>query len=139
MTDQDYENAKKRFEKYAEKWHPLMQMGWYDIRYEYHRDFFPDDVDTVAITNSSWIYRRAKIDVSMRKIHELDDAQVEDVVVHEFAHIVLAPVTQDQPEEWHEQVEYTTQTIAVLFQHIANGGERMSHELPSIDENRKTA
>lgn len=139
MTDQEYDVAKKRFEKFAEKWHPLMQMGWYTIRYEYLRDYFEDDVDTVAICRPSWIYRKASITVSMRKVHDLDDEQLENCVIHEFAHIVLAPVTQDQPEEWHEQVEFVTETIAVLFQNIANGGGQLSHDIVKEPKARKAS
>lgn len=130
MTDQDYENAKKRFEIYAEKWHPLMQMGWYTIKYEYLRDFFDDDVDTIATCKPSWVYRRAMICVSMRKVHELSNEELENAVVHEFCHIVLAPATQDQPEGWHEQIEYTTETVAVILLNIVNGTGAMSHDNP---------
>lgn len=128
MTDKEYEETKKRLEKYLEKWHPLMQMGWYGLKYQYERGYCEDDSSTCAVTTSSWIYRRHHITWFMQKISELSDEEIEDIVVHEFAHVVLAPVTQDQPEEWHEQVEYTTQTIAVILQHIENKGDKMSHE-----------
>lgn len=134
MRDNEYDETKSRLERYLKKWHPLMQMGWYNLSYEYVRGYSDEDITICALTKSYWTYRRATIIWYMQKLSELSDEELEDIVVHEFTHIVLAPVTQDQPVEWHEQVEYTTQTVAVILQHIFNQTGGMSHEITSNTE-----
>lgn len=115
MNDQRYAETKERLEKYLTKWHPLLQMGFTELKYEYVRGLCPDDESTCACTNSSWTYRKAHITWYIEKLSTLSDHELEDVVVHELVHVLLAPVTQDQGKEWHEQIEFTTQTIAMLF------------------------
>lgn len=115
MNDELYAKTKERLEKFLTKWHPLLQMGFYQLKYDYVRTYCPDDSDTCAVTNSSWVYRKAHITWYIQKLSELNDDELEDVVVHEFCHVLLAPVTQDQPQEWHEQVEFVTQTMAMLL------------------------
>lgn len=115
MKDLEYEETKQRLERYLKKWHPLLQMGFFQLKYQYIRGLCTDDSQTCAVTNTHWVYRRAHITWFIEKLASLSDAELEDIVVHEFCHVLLAPVTQDQPEEWHEQVEFTTQTMAMLL------------------------
>lgn len=122
MTDKQYEETKARLEAVLTKWHPLLQMGWYTLSYTYIRGY-DEDPSTVAVTKAQWVYRKAYITWFMEKINELTDEQLENVVIHEFCHVILAPATQDQPEEWHEQVEFVTETVAILFANVLNAGK----------------
>lgn len=120
MTDAEYAEMKERLEKMLSKWHPLLQMGWHTLKYKYVRGYDEDD-SVCAVTKASWTYRRGYITWYMQKLYELNEDELENIVVHEFCHILLAPVTQDQPENWREQIELTTETMAVILINLHRG------------------
>ena len=123
MSDDEYKDIKDRLEKVLTKWHPLLQMGWYTLNYEYRRNPHEEDPEIAAVTNTAWTYRRARITWYMPTLHGLTHDELENIVLHEFCHVILAPVTQDQPPEWKEQIEYTTETMAVILMNVHRGNK----------------
>lgn len=112
MTDKEYREQKKRVQKFIKKWYDTLGLGWYRVDLIWDRARSEESPDEAAITHWSWQYRTASITFRMPVIEELNDEKLENVVVHEFAHILTGSMVQNQPEENKQLAEYGTETVA---------------------------
>lgn len=67
----------------------------------------------MADTTPLWEYKTATINWYMPAImeHCPDQSEVFNLVVHEFVHCIIDPITQDLPDEKRALVEFVTQNI----------------------------
>lgn len=112
MTDKEYREQKKRVQKFIDKWHKTLGMGWYRIDLEWDRARAEDYPNEAAITEWQWQYRTASITFRLPEIALLNDEKLENVVVHEFAHILTGAMVQNQPDENRQLMEYSTENVA---------------------------
>lgn len=108
MTDKEYNKHKKRILDLADKWIGPSGFKWWQINIEYSRQ--PDGDDTTAITHVRWPYHKADIIFYMSVVAETDDKELENVFVHELAHLLIAPVIDEDTDQ--EKHEYATECIA---------------------------
>ena len=114
MNDKEYAKQKKRVEKYINKWHRVMGLGWFCIEYIWDREHKEDSPNTAALTNSAWQYKDASITWFLPQIQALADDRLENIVVHEFCHVLLSGLAQwieDNPQA-DQLNEYTTELVA---------------------------
>lgn len=113
MTDKEYREQKKRVKKYIDKWFKTLGLGWFSVDMEWSRE---RDGETAARTLSSWQYKNATITWFLPLLAQHDDDTVERTVVHEFCHILLSALAQNQSdsnEGLANQInEYTTEVVA---------------------------
>ena len=114
MTDKEYREQKKRVESMINKWFKPMGMGWFDILFDWHRDERKEptrnNIPAVADVECSWEYKRAKINWYLPVIQNIDDDELENMIVHEFVHILINSV--DIEELPNEKLEYATESVA---------------------------
>lgn len=112
MTDKEYREQKRRVQKYFDKWYAVLGMGWYRIDREWDRVRSEETPSEAAVTSWQWQYRTASITYRLPVIAELDDDKLENVVVHEFAHILTGAMVQNQPDDNRQLMEYSTENVA---------------------------
>lgn len=116
MTDKEYREQKKRVQKYIDKWFKTLGLGWFLVDMEWSREH---DGEVAARTFSSWEYKSATITWFLPHLANQSDDTVERCVVHEFCHILLSGLAQNQrdtDEVLADQVnEYTTELVASAF------------------------
>ncbi len=132
MNDKEYAETKERLEKYLTKWHALLGMGHYFLKYNYVRETCQRDDDIAAETSSTWEYRRASITWYMPKLLSLTDEEIENFVVHEFCHVMMSPITQNAPEDHSEQVELATENFAVALVAVHNKEEVLEFQTDRV-------
>ena len=103
--------------------------GWLTIRHQFHPGFDGDhtiDSDgnatvykTTAITTPQWEYRFATITWYLKTAVTQTDQELEAVAIHEYIHILLAPVTTLLPiKPLHTKLEeYVTECLMRLVGH----------------------
>lgn len=114
MNDKDYARQKKRVEKYIDKWHRTMGLAWFHIEFIWDREHKTNSPNTVAETNSYWQYKDATITWYLPQIEGMNDERLENVVVHEFCHVLLSGLAQwiDDNPQADQLNEYTTVLVA---------------------------
>jgi NAD(P)H-hydrate repair Nnr-like enzyme with NAD(P)H-hydrate epimerase domain len=117
MTDAEYEVAKGRVEKLCKKWHYAAGLGWWMLTYEWcreTRDYTPNSGNKAeaAATHTMWQYRQATIDWNLDVLQNLNEAELEGVVVHEFAHVLIDCLMAHVPAKARDLMEYTTENVA---------------------------
>lgn len=115
MTDKEYYKQKKRIQDLVDKWIGPSGFKWWQINLEYSRQFDSDDHEqhaysTTATTHVRWPYHKADITFYMPVVAETDDNELENVFVHELAHLLIAPVIDEDTDQ--EKHEYATECIA---------------------------
>lgn len=116
LKDTEFNLQRERIRKLYEHWSvPCGLTWWKDMQLEYVNAPNADDIRTTASATSSWEYRFATLTFYMPKIAELDDEELEDVLVHEIAHLLVAPITatwrgmpEDQLRVTYRQLEEST-------------------------------
>ena len=119
MTDEEYQQQVERSKRYLYKWQWLVEDEWW-LKYIYSRgrDKQEDDENTGARVTTSWEYREAQIVIYTPLMAECLDDEVERIIVHEFAHIILAEMRlkgakEDDPGGFHN--EHVASTLAMSF------------------------
>lgn len=114
MTDKEYAKQKKRVQKYIDKWHRTMGLGWFHVEFIWDREHKSESPATAALTSSSWQYKEATITWYLPKILEATDERLENIVVHEFCHVLLSGLAQwiDDNPQADQLNEYTTELVA---------------------------
>jgi hypothetical protein len=118
------EKQVQRVRDLVEKWvTPLGLRWWNDVTWEYHdgedRSWQREDGQMVlAITNVRWEYLWAHVDVNLSAVAQRTDDQLEQDILHEMMHILLAEY-QDCHELHH--LERTCTRLAQAFQWVREG------------------
>lgn len=125
MTDKEYREQKARIQKLIDKWFKAMGLGWFHVDMVWCRERNKDSPDTSAITTTSWQYRNADIQWFLPVIADSDDDFLEGIVVHEFTHILLAPLLMvDKQDDLPLQHEYATECVARAIQWVREAGQK---------------
>lgn len=99
MTDRQYRKQKKRIQRYIDRWAAPLGMKWWEITYVWHDEPYRDASDgrtPCARTLVDWDYRRATIHFYLPDCKGESDKQTEDMVIHEFMHVLLNEMRQWQ-------------------------------------------
>lgn len=94
----DAERHKARVLRIARKVEKYMDMSPWDIEHQFHDGFYEDHVQadeygtTCATTVNRWEYRMARIQWFLTTVAMQSDEKLEEVMVHEFCHVLLGPM-----------------------------------------------
>lgn len=125
MSDKEFSKQKKRVQKYIDKWFETMGLGWFKVKFEWSRE---PDGEVAGRTWSMWQYKQATITWFLPHLAECDDETIESTVVHEFCHILLSGLAQNQDnlnDELTNQInEYTTEIVARAMMWAREAGEK---------------
>ena len=102
---------------------PLGLRWWNEIRWQYHDGDdgtwdIGDQTVGVMRTATRWEYLWATIDVNLTACSELEDDALEQCVLHELAHILLAEVKDCRGQKHFER---TCTRLAQVFTWIGEG------------------
>lgn len=123
MDDAEYEGLKGRVLALCEYWQKRLGLKWWDIDQTFVRDaseFSTDGAptpETAANCFAEWRYLRARVSFNMHKIytHELPDEKLEEVVVHEFCHVLVNEMRGADFDIAHEERVCTTLSKAFIW------------------------
>jgi hypothetical protein len=121
VTDKEYRVEKKRVQKYINKWFQAMGLGWFRVDMVWERERDLEVPDTAAKTLTKWQYRTANITWFLPATKDCNDEFLENVVVHEFVHILVAPMANDDEPNEHE---YATESLARAMQWVREAGQK---------------
>jgi hypothetical protein len=125
MNDKEYAKQKKRVQKYIDKWFDTMGLKWFRVTMDWVRERDNDNPGTAARTTTHWQYRQAWIQWFVPSLAENDDEFLENIIIHEFTHILLSPLLLvDSKEDLPLQHEYATETVARAIQWAREAGEK---------------
>lgn len=125
MNDKEYAKQKARVQKYIDKWFKAMGLGWFHIDFIWSRDRREENPDTAAYVTTSWEYRKSTITFYLPNISDNDEDYLEGIVVHEFVHILVAPMMRvDKSEDLALQHEYATECVARAMRWVREAGEQ---------------
>lgn len=112
MTDKQYREQKARVEKIWDEWYDILAMWWWRIDRTWDRAREENNYDCIAKTSSNWQYRTAHITFYLPTALDLDDSHLEESIVHEFVHVLLAPIQDMRDDQAREITEHTVTTVA---------------------------
>lgn len=114
MSDQEFEALRKKCKNIFDKWQDILGLQGHRFKVKYLREYHQERF-TVATCRPLWQYKTHAIDFYLPSVNELeDDDELEEDILHELVHVLLAPSTGNDPakdEAQLEQNEFTTQSI----------------------------
>ena len=124
MTDKEFGDLKGALEVFCDRWRSRLGRGWGKVSYTFDRtgeDFAAaeDTSDGVTRTRASartsvkWPYLIATVAFNMPALAELSLGEVEELLLHEHVHILVAEMREDGID--HEERVVTTLTSAFLW------------------------
>jgi hypothetical protein len=69
-----------------------MDLGHFTINHVFREIIKEDEPDTLADTKAFWQYRQARIAWYLPTLSQFGKPEVENAMVHELTHVLLAPV-----------------------------------------------
>lgn len=86
--------------------------GWWTFTHEFTTEAIGDDEgSTQADTQADWRLREAAMTWYLERTITLSDAQLDNLVVHEMTHCLLAPIAPKEKGE-SDLLEYVTESVA---------------------------
>lgn len=95
-----------------DKWVDLLQMHWIDLHLYRVDSRGDEDDDTAADTVTKWQYRHASIRVYTGTVANHSDEELEDILVHELAHVLIASMETAVPSKHTDRCEYAVENVA---------------------------
>lgn len=119
MNDAEAEAQQARIQKYIDRWLPRLGLKWWvriSLRFVRDQAEMPHH-HADANCHASWEYKAASIIFSLPKCADLDDAMLEETVVHELCHVLTAAFDELIPEKDQESpiIEHTVTSLAQAF------------------------
>lgn len=112
MNDQQFKDQKKRVESLIRKWFKPIGMGWWQVDFHYERERSEQDSTTIGMTTSNWQYRTGDITFFLPTCAEIEDHKLEEAIVHELTHILVAPLQDVSSDASRDITEFTVTSIA---------------------------
>ena len=124
MTDKEYADLKGAIEVFSERWRARLGLRWWKVNYTFDRtgEDFADAENSSdgstrtrasARTSVRWPYLIATVAFNMPALAELSLGDVEELLLHEHVHILVAEMREDGID--HEERVVTTLTSAFLW------------------------
>jgi len=106
------EKLKARIDKILKKWVEVAGFRWWKIDIVYTFDRSDSSRNVLGTTDTLWAYRSATIEFFLAAIFEqkYTDEQLEDFIVHELSHILVASLVSDESDR--DKMEYATECVA---------------------------
>lgn len=101
---------------YTAKWVKLLDFEWFTIQHKWIDSGEEDDggiTRTAADTTALWEYRYAKVRWYLPNLSNQTDDQIEECVVHELGHCLIASMEEHIKDKYLEQREYAVQTLTL--------------------------
>jgi len=94
--DQFLDRLQKKTNRLIKKWKHLLKLGDYTFTVEYKQgssDYHANGFIGIACTRASWEYRQATITFWIDELADVPEEDIENIVVHELMHTVVAPIS----------------------------------------------
>lgn len=111
MSD-DYDDLRDTIMRLAAEWEPRLDLPGIAVRHRFIPTSAEDDPDIVATTQTRWHYRHATIRWYLPACRVLTPRELEDALVHEYAHILLGAIVDRLKANSDEHNEHATESIA---------------------------
>ncbi len=116
MTDKEYTALKAKMKKLSFVWAERLGLSWYRINFEWVRDHAyekgSDRRDTAGECSASWQYREATVTFYLEKLAAFSDEVIEETIVHELSHVLIAPIQDFSSDNASQMTEFTTTMVA---------------------------
>ena len=115
MTTKEFNEQRRRIRRLCDKWMPRLGMSWHRLELNYSEERDGGNPDSAAHSRSAWEYKDASITWFCPVTATIDDKFLERIVVHEMAHVLVAPMrSHDVPME-NEELVCTTLADAFMW------------------------
>ena len=125
MNDADYKKLRNKIRKMFHKWQQPMGMRMFEVNLTWDRSYHPKGY-AATTEMSRWLYHSYDITFYMPTLAEMDDEHLENVVIHELTHCLLAPLSSNlkYDEEGHmsDTMEWNTELVARAVEWIYRAG-----------------
>ncbi len=101
VTDGEYKKQKRRIQKLADRWFPILGLDAWNMDLRYEREGIPTKSEgwqCNAQTRAKWEYLRATISFNVLNLEDYDDEELERLFVHECCHVLLAEMREWGPD-----------------------------------------
>lgn len=97
LSDSEYMAARERVRQTFEAWIPRLRLQGHAFYFTWNRGEGEErQVGSTAMAcKPDWRYLRAEITVFLGSVHEADDAELSNMVIHELVHVHLSELAQD--------------------------------------------
>lgn len=96
----------------AAKWEPLLDLPGVAVQHKFIPTPRDDDNECAADTSAKWHYRIATIRWFLPTCLTMSDRGLEEVLVHEYAHVLMAALDDRIKPGSDEHVEHATESVA---------------------------
>ena len=112
-----YKKAKRRILRLAAEWEPRLALPGIRVEHRFHAKWFDDENSdtTVASTVVRWEYREAVIHWYLPALVRLVPRDQEDVLVHEYVHVLTGAIKELVPSDHIERLEVATENVAIAL------------------------
>lgn len=97
MNDETFETQRARVLAIVERWKPVIAYGW-RLDVAWSRGPFQVggaiDAECVGAIGYAWDYLEATVTFDLAQCETLSDERIEEVVVHELSHLLVAPAVE---------------------------------------------
>lgn len=124
----EYERAKERILATADIWHRRLGIDSLGIKvtHKFIPSYDDDDHEIVARTQAVWQYRHAVVEWKLPAVTRLSDQALVEVVIHEYVHVIIAPMESKLDSEHEELCEFAIETMTRAIMNVAGGGSSES-------------
>jgi hypothetical protein len=129
MTDAEVAELEGRIQALRDKWVEPLGLGNWRITLHCYRDS-GEYQEVLAASGpyvggtceAQWQYQRAEIHFNLFRLAPLSEREMEECVVHELCHLLLAEVQMCMDEEHDHHVEHATTALAQAFIWVRDRG-----------------
>ncbi|MGZ4518814.1 MAG: hypothetical protein ACXVGB_00150 [Mycobacteriaceae bacterium] len=116
-----FKRDRKRIRRLVKKWEPLLALPGVDVHHAFIANFKEGDDEfwTPAECEADPQYRSARIKWFMHSVARLADEDLEEVLVHEYVHILLSPLDKFLKKGSTDPCELATQNVALALLGVA--------------------
>lgn len=122
LTDKEFEAQKNRLRALFWKWETILGLRlWQRVDLIFDREFFSEERtghphNCVAYADASWEYLKGSVTFSLPKLIDLDDDELDYVVRHEFAHLLVNQMREYDGSRHKETVKHEEMVVTRLAQ-----------------------
>lgn len=111
----EHKRAKQQIKRLVKRWDKLTPPGW-DVIHVYLETEGEEKI--LAETKCQWEYHQATIRWYLATAAGQEDEWIEGTVVHEFVHILTAPMEAALPNSQAKVIEFAVESIARAIRRV---------------------